>query len=77
MGDYLEQIEAVKADVARLKGEKEAFEQSNPPDDADDEELAAWDYAKDLQQQIRELKAKHREDFKAFAKCIATITFPV
>ena len=31
MSDYLEQIAAAKADVARLKGEKEAFEQSNEP----------------------------------------------
>ena len=39
MSDYLEQIAAAKTDVARLKGEKEAFEQSNEPDDADEEEL--------------------------------------
>ena len=42
MGDYLDQISAAKADVARLKGEKEAFEQSNEPDDADEEELPTW-----------------------------------
>ena len=39
MADYLERIADAKADIARLKGEKEAFEQSNPPDDADEEEL--------------------------------------
>ena len=39
MSDYLDQIAAAKAEVARLKGEKEAFEQSNEPDDADEEEL--------------------------------------
>ena len=31
MADYLERIAAAKADIARLKGEKEAFEQSNTP----------------------------------------------
>ena len=56
MADYLERIAAAKADIARLKGEKEAFEQSNAPDDADEEELANWNYAKDLERQIRELK---------------------
>ncbi|MGH7967064.1 MAG: N-6 DNA methylase, partial [Candidatus Binatia bacterium] len=35
MADYLERIAAAKADIVRLKGEKEAFEQSNAPDDAD------------------------------------------
>jgi type I restriction enzyme M protein len=34
MADYLEQIAEAKAQVARLKGEKEAFEQSKEPDDA-------------------------------------------
>ena len=46
MSDYLEQIAAAKTEVARLKGEKEAFEQSNEPDDADEEELKNWNYAK-------------------------------
>ncbi len=68
MGDYLEQIAAAKAEVARLKGEKEAFEQGNPPDDADEEELAAWDYAKDLQRQARELKAEHREALRTLVR---------
>jgi type I restriction enzyme M protein len=35
MADYLEQISEAYADIARFKGEKEAFEQSNAPDDAD------------------------------------------
>jgi type I restriction enzyme M protein len=68
MADYLEQIAAAKTDVARLKGEKEAFEQSNPPEDADEEELAAWDYAKDLQRQIRELKAENRDAIRDVAR---------
>ena len=61
MSDYLEQIAAAKTDVARLKGEKEAFEQSNEPDDADEEELKNWNYAKDLERQIRELKAENKD----------------
>ena len=36
MSDYLERIAAAKADVVRLKGEKEAFEQGNAPDDLDE-----------------------------------------
>jgi len=68
MADYLEQISATRAEVARLKGEKKAFEQSNPPEDADDEELDAWDYAKDLQRQIKEFKAEHRDALKALVK---------
>src|SRR5262249_20881605 len=47
MADYLNKIAAAKADMARLKGEKEAFEQSNAPDDAEEEELAGWNYARD------------------------------
>ena len=68
MADYLEQIATAKADVARLKGEKEAFEQSNEPDDADEEELKNWNYAKDLERQIRELKAENRDALKELAK---------
>jgi type I restriction enzyme M protein len=68
MSDYLEQIAAAKADVARLKGEKEAFEQSNEPDDADEEELKNWNYAKDLERQIRELKGNNRDALKELAK---------
>ena len=61
MPDYLQQIEDAKAEVARFKGEKEAFEQSNPPDDADDDELKKWNYAKDLEQQIKDIKAENRD----------------
>jgi type I restriction enzyme M protein len=68
MADYLERIAAAKADIARLKGEKEAFEQSNAPDDADEEELVNWNYAKDLERQTRELKAEHKDAFKELAK---------
>jgi type I restriction enzyme M protein len=68
MTDYLERIAAAKTDIARLKGEKDAFEQSNAPDDLDEEELADWNYAKDLDQQTRELKAENKDDLKELAK---------
>jgi type I restriction enzyme M protein len=68
MADYLERIAAAKADIVRLKGEKEAFEQSNAPDDIDEEELANWNYAKDLERQMRELKSENRDTIKALAK---------
>ncbi len=68
MSDYLEQIAAAKTEVARLKGEKEAFEQSNEPDDADEEELKNWNYIKDLERQIRELKSENRDALKELAK---------
>jgi type I restriction enzyme M protein len=68
MADYLEQVAEARADTARLKGEKEAFEQSNAPDDADEEELATWNYAKDLDRQMRELKADNRDALRELAK---------
>lgn len=68
MADYLQQIDDAKAEVARLKGEKDAFEQSNPPDDADDEELASWNYAKDLDRQVKELKAEFKDALKRLTK---------
>ncbi|GAB4276078.1 MAG: hypothetical protein Kow0092_31750 [Deferrisomatales bacterium] len=68
MADVLERIAAAKADIVRLKGEKEAFEQSNPPDDADEDELAGWNYAKDLERQLRELERENRETLKELKK---------
>ena len=68
MADYLERIAATKREIARLKGEKEAFEQSNAPDDLEEEELAAWNYPKDLERQRKELKADHREALADMAK---------
>jgi type I restriction enzyme M protein len=68
MTDYLDRIAAAKADIARLKGEKEAFEQSNAPDDLDEEELADWNYAKDLERQIRELKSEKKTPLRELAK---------
>jgi type I restriction enzyme M protein len=68
MADYLNKIATAKADIARLKGEKEAFEQSKAPDGADEEELANWNYARDLERQIRELKAEHKDALKELAR---------
>jgi len=67
MADYLQQIERTKTEIARLKGAKEAFEQSNPPDDADEDELAVWNYPKEIDRQIKELKAENRETLKELA----------
>jgi type I restriction enzyme M protein len=53
MADYLNKIAAARDDIARLKGEKETFEQSNAPDDAEEEDLANWNYARDLERQAR------------------------
>ena len=68
MSDYLDQIAAAKTEVALLKGEKEAFEHSNEPDDADEEKLNNWNYAKHLERQIRELKTENRDAFKELIK---------
>ena len=61
MADYLQRIEHANAEIARLKGEKEAFEQSNPPDDADEEELKGWNYAKDIEKQVKETKSDNAD----------------
>jgi type I restriction enzyme M protein len=68
MADVIERIANAKSDITRLKAEKEAFEQSNQPEDADEEELASWNYAKDLERQVKELKGEHRNAFKELNK---------
>ena len=68
MTDYLERIATAKADIARLKGEKEAFEQSNAPDASDEEDLADWNYAKDLDRQIRDISVEHKAALKELSK---------
>jgi type I restriction enzyme M protein len=68
MADYLNKIATANADIARLKSEKEAFEQSNAPDDAEEEELVNWNYARDLDRQMRELKAEHRDALKELTR---------
>ena len=68
MGDYLDRIAGAKAQVTQLKGEKETFEQSNPPDDPDDDEMAKWNHAQNLLQQARTLKAENKDALKNLAK---------
>ncbi len=60
MAEYLERIAAARAEIARLKGEKAAFEADNAPDDLDEDELANWNQARDLDRQARELRAAHK-----------------
>jgi len=67
MPDYMQKIEEAKNEIARLKGEKEAFEQSNAPDDLEEEELASWNYAKDIERQMKELRIKYKDDLKELA----------
>ena len=64
----LERIAATKRESARLKGEKDAFEQSNQPDDLDEEKQAAWNFPKDLERQRKELRAEHRDALTDLAK---------
>jgi type I restriction enzyme M protein len=68
MGDYLERISAAKAAIARLKGDKEAFEQTNMQDNTEDEEATSWNYAKDLERRMREVKAVNRDALKELGK---------
>jgi type I restriction enzyme M protein len=76
MVNYLDQIARARSDVARLMGEKEAFEASNVPDDFEEEQLENWNYAKDLDRQARQLKAEHKETIKAFKKLVAAAQRP-
>jgi chromosome segregation ATPase len=64
MQDYLAQIETERQEITRLRAEKEAWEAQNPPDD--EEEAEGWNYAKDLERRIKELKDGIREDLKRF-----------
>ncbi len=68
MADYLERIASARTDIGRLKAEKLAFEQGNAADDLEEEELADWNYAKDLELQAKEIKAEQREPLKALKK---------
>lgn len=72
MGAYLGQVAHARADIARLKSAKEGFETSNPPEDADEEDLANWNYVKDLDRQVRELKAEHQGTLKELKKLKST-----
>jgi len=64
--DYLQQIEECQAEIARIDGEKEAFEQQNPDDDeeTDDtegEEENKYNYAKVLDEEKKLLKEQGKE----------------
>jgi type I restriction enzyme M protein len=60
MADYLERIAHEKAEIARLKAEKDAWEAQSPPED--EEEADGWNYARDLERRIREAKADIKAD---------------
>ncbi|CAJ8147336.1 type I restriction-modification system M subunit [Burkholderia pseudomallei] len=62
MQDYLARIEAERQEITRLRAEKEAWEAQNSPDD--EEEAEGWNYAKDLERRIKELKDGIREELK-------------
>lgn len=64
MQDYLARIEAEREEITRLRAEKEAWEAQNPPED--EEEAEGWNYAKDLERRIKELKDSIREELKRF-----------
>ena len=68
MADYLERTSAAKREIIRLKGEKDTFEESNAPDDLDEEELASWNYTKELERQARELKADNKAAIQELKK---------
>jgi type I restriction enzyme M protein len=68
MSDYLDRIAAIKIEIARLKGEKEAFEQTNAPEDLNEEEQNEWNFAKDLDRQIWELKTDNKGSIKELKK---------
>jgi type I restriction enzyme M protein len=58
MPDYLGRIAGAQADVARPQAEKKTFEAQNRPEDKADE--ANWNYAKCLEQRLRQLTAENR-----------------
>jgi type I restriction enzyme M protein len=68
MRDYLQQIDEAKAGIDRGKADKDTFEQANPPDGADDDELKKWNYAKDLEQQIKDIRTEHSVALAALNK---------
>lgn len=64
--DYLQHIEECRAEIARLEGEKEAFEQQNPDDDeeTDDtegEDEEKYNYAKVLEEEKKLLKDQAKD----------------
>ncbi|HET8924280.1 MAG TPA: class I SAM-dependent DNA methyltransferase, partial [Candidatus Acidoferrum sp.] len=76
MVEYLGEIAEARANVSRLKGEKKLFEESNTPDDLDEQEAAAWNYAKDLSRQASELASEHQQALKNLKKLDRTAAKP-
>lgn len=68
MSDYLGDIARAKADIVRVKGEKETFEQSNMPEDLEEKEAAKWNYARELSSRAHELKGENKEALKQLGK---------
>jgi type I restriction enzyme M protein len=66
--DYLDKIEQAKSEVARLKSEKEAFEQDNAPEGADDDELKDWNQAKSLEGKIKLIKTVHKTELRQLSR---------
>ena len=73
MADYLEKISQARAEIARLKGDKAAFEADNAPDDLDEDELANWNQARDLERQARELRAEYKASFAELKRLEAAV----
>ena len=62
--DYLEQIDALRAEIARLEADKEAFEQQEREEDDSDEaeeEGEHYNYAKALEEEKKSLKAQAKD----------------
>ncbi len=77
MADYLEKISQARAEIARLKGDKATFEADNPPDDLDEDELANWNQASDLERQARELRAEYKASFAELKRLEAAARKPI
>lgn len=62
---YLQQIEECRAEIARLEGEKEAFEQQNPDDDEDTDDTEGeeekYNHAKVLDEEKKLLKEQAKD----------------
>ncbi|WP_295448898.1 hypothetical protein [uncultured Thiodictyon sp.] len=76
MAEYLERIAAARAEIARFKGEKAAFEADNAPDDLEEDELANWNQARELDRQARELRAEHKAALTELKKLEAAAKKP-
>ena len=62
MGDFLAEIATSRTTLIRLLSERDAFESGNAPEDAEEDDEASWNYAKDLERRITEWKTLHRDE---------------